>query len=198
MKANVRILSEAVRAGYQIVTTEPSAALCLREEYRNLIQDEDTELIAANTHEVCSYLWEMHKQNQLELDFKPVSMSVMYHEPCHSRTLDPSQPALNLMRLIPGLQVQMADAGCSGMAGTFGLQRKNFRTSLRIGWPLVSTMRESSAQFGTTECTACKLQMEQATTKPTVHPVALLAYAYGTMPQLAAWFSSRTEGTIVS
>ncbi len=197
-RTNVSLLAEAVRQGYTIVTTEPSAALCLQQEYRHLFQSEDTELIAANTYEACSYLWQMHTRNELELDFRPLSMSVMYHEPCHSRILDSSQPALNLLRLIPGLQVQTADAGCSGMAGTFGLQRKNYRTSLRIGWPLISTMKTTSAQFGTTECTACKLQMEQATTKPTVHPLAVLAYAYGRVPQFAAWFTSRTEGTVVS
>lgn len=198
VRTNISLLSEAVRQGYTIVTTEPSAALCLQQEYRHLFQSEETELIAANTYEACSYLWQMHSRNELELDFRPLSMSVMYHEPCHSRILDPSQPALNLLRLIPGLQVQTAEAGCSGMAGTFGLQRKNYRTSLRIGWPLISTMKTTSAQFGTTECTSCKLQMEQATTKPTVHPLAVLAYAYGRVPQFAAWFTSRTEGTVVS
>ena len=198
VRTNISLLAEAVRQGYTIVTTEPSAALCLQQEYRHLFHSEETELIAANTYEACSYLWQMHSRNELELDFRPLSMSIMYHEPCHSRILDPSQPALNLLRLIPGLQVQTAEAGCSGMAGTFGLQRKNYRTSLRIGWPLVSTMKTTSAQFGTTECTSCKLQMEQATTKPTVHPVAVLAYAYGRVPQFAAWFTSRTEGTVVS
>ncbi len=196
--ANIRLLAEAVRQGYDIVTTEPSAALCLREEYRHLVDSEETKLIAEHVFEACSYLWKMHKQNDLELDFKPLSMSVMYHEPCHSRVLDAGQPALNLLRLVPGLQVQTADAGCSGMAGTYGLQRKNFRTSLRVGWPLISTMKGTSAQFGTTECTSCKLQMEQATTKPTVHPIAVLAYAYGRMPQLAGWFTSRNEGFVVS
>ncbi len=198
VKSNISLLAEAVRQGYTIVTTEPSAALALRQEYRHLFQSEETELIAANTFEACSYLWNMHNRNELELDFRPVSMSVMYHEPCHSRVLDANQPALNLLRLIPGLQVQTADAGCSGMAGTYGLQRNNFRTSLRIGWPLVSTMKGTSAQFGTTECTSCKLQMEQATTKPTVHPIAVMAYAYGRMPQFAAWFSGRNEGTVVN
>lgn len=198
VNTNIRLLAEAIRQGYDIVTTEPSAALCLREEYGHLVESEETKLIAQHTFEACSYLWTMHKQNELELDFKPLSMSVMYHEPCHSRVLDGGQPALNLLRLVPGLQVQTADAGCSGMAGTFGLQRKNFRTSLRIGWPLISTMKGTSAQFGTTECTSCKLQMEQATTKPTVHPIAVLAYAYGRMPQLAGWFTSRNEGIVVN
>jgi FAD/FMN-containing dehydrogenase/Fe-S oxidoreductase len=198
IKQNVKILSEAVRQGYDIVTTEPSAALCLREEYRHAFDDEDTELIAKNTYEACGYLWAMHTRNELELDFKPVNMSVLYHEPCHSRVLDSSGPALNLLQLIPGLLVQFADAGCSGMAGTFGLQRKNYRLSLRIGRGLIGKMKETSAQLGTTECTSCKLQMEQASPKPTVHPVAMLAYAYGRMPQLAAWFISRNEGTVVS
>ncbi|MCA9191574.1 MAG: anaerobic glycerol-3-phosphate dehydrogenase subunit C [Planctomycetales bacterium] len=197
LKTNVRILSEAVRYGYEIVTTEPSAALCLKEEYLNLFKDEDTELISKHTYEACSYLWSMHLRNELELDFRPVSMSMYYHEPCHARVLDARQPALNLLQLIPGLQVTNANAGCSGMAGTFGLKRQNYRTSLRIGWALISGMRETSAQLGTTECTACKLQMEQATPKPTVHPVAMLAFAYGRMPQLAAWFSSRNSGTVV-
>jgi len=84
------------------------------------------------------------------------------------------------------------------MAGTYGLQRKNFRSSIRIGWNLISRVRATTAQIGATECIACKLQMDQATSKPTVHPVALLAYAYGRMPQLAAWFSSRNEGTVVT
>jgi len=198
VRSNVRLLAEAVRNGYDIVTTEPSAALCLQQEYRNLLQDEDTELISKHTYEACGYLWQMHMRNELELNFRPVSFAVVYHEPCHSRVLDSSRPGLNLLKLVPGLQVQVADSGCSGMAGTFGLQRKNYRTSLRIGRSLISTMKETPAQLGATECTACKLQMEQGTTKPTIHPVAMLAYAYGRMPQLAAWFSSRTEGLVVN
>lgn len=198
MGTNIKLLSEAIRQGYDVVTTEPSAALCLREEYRNLVQNEDTELIAKHTFEITSYLWQMHTKNELELDFRPINMSVVYHQPCHARVLDANEPALNLMRLIPGLQVQFADDGCSGMAGTFGLQRKNFRTSIRIGRGLVNRMKTTHAHMGATECTACKLQMEQGTSKPTIHPIALLAYSYGSMPQLAGWFSSRNEGKLVN
>lgn len=198
IKTNIELLADAVRQGYKIVTSEPSAALCLTQEYRQLLDNEDTRLIAENTSECCSYLWQMHLQNELELDFRPLNMSLLYHEPCHSRILDPRRPALELLKLIPGIQLQDADAGCSGMAGTFGLKQENFRTSLRIGRGLMTAVKETPAQLGITECTACKLQMEQATTKPAVHPVAVLAYAYGSMPQLAGWFTSRHEGLLVS
>ncbi len=197
-RQNIRLLSEAVRQGYEIVTTEPSAALCLQHEYRSLVDSEDTQLIAKHTWEACSYLWNLHLRNALELDFRPQNLSVLYHEPCHSRVLDSRQPALNLLRLVPGLQVNLADSGCSGMAGTYGLQRSNYRNSLRIGWNLITAAKDASTQLGATECTACKLQMEQGTTKPTVHPIALLAFAYGRMPQFAAWFSSRSEGLVVN
>jgi Fe-S oxidoreductase len=195
---NVKILSEGIRQGYDVVSLEPTAVLCFKNEYRSLIASEDTELIANNCYEASAYLWAMHERNELELDFKPVNFSVLYHEPCHARALYPHQPAKKLLELIPGLQVVNADAGCSGMAGTYGLQRKNFRTSLRIGWNLISSMKETTAQLGATECIACKLQMDQASSKPTVHPIALLAYAYGRMPQLAAWFTSRNDGLLVS
>jgi Fe-S oxidoreductase len=198
IKTNIQLLADAVRQGYTIVTTEPSAALCLKQEYRQLIDNEDTRLIAENTAECCSYLWQLHLQNELELDFRPVSMSLLYHEPCHARILDPRRPAWQLLKLIPGVQLEDAEAGCSGMAGTFGLKQQNFRTSVRIGRALMHAVKDTPAQLGITECTSCKLQMEQATTKPAVHPVAVLAYAYGSMPQLAGWFSSRHEGLLVS
>ena len=40
-------------------------------------------------------------------------------------------------------------------------------------------MRGGGIDVGSTECSACRLQMEQGTTKATVHPVKLLAKAYG-------------------
>jgi Fe-S oxidoreductase len=106
---------------------------------------------------------------------------VLYHAPCHVRARGGTSPAENLLRLIPGLAVQAADRGCSGMAGTFGLSRENYRASLRAGLGLVTAMRSAGVEAGATECSACRIQMEQGTTKPTVHPVKLLAKAYGSV-----------------
>jgi Fe-S oxidoreductase len=45
-------------------------------------------------------------------------------------------------------------------------------------------MRTGDLTIGTTECSSCKLQMEQGTTTPTLHPLKLLALAYGLMPEV--------------
>lgn len=195
---NVPALAEAVRQGYQIVTTEPSAALCLTHEYLNLGDDDDVRLVAENTSDACAYLWKMHQTGHLELDFKPVNATVGYHLPCHLRALDVGSPGENLLRLIPGLTVRRIEQGCSGMAGTYGMKRKNYRSSLRAGWGLISALRDPDIQVGTTECSACKIQMEQGTTKPTIHPMKMLAMSYRLMPDLDRLLTARGEDLVVT
>jgi FAD/FMN-containing dehydrogenase/Fe-S oxidoreductase len=179
-RRNVRILAEAVRLGYRIVCTEPSTVTCLTHDYPLLVDDEDLPKITAATCDAMTFLWELHREGRLRLDFRPLEARLLYHAPCHARIGAPAATAAeHLMRLVPGLSIDVADRGCSGMAGTFGLARENYRTSLRVGLGLMQAMRGGGIQAGATECSACRLQMEQGTTKPTVHPVKLLAKAYG-------------------
>jgi Fe-S oxidoreductase len=182
---NVRILAPYAREGHQIVCTEPSAAVCLKREYPFLIEHPEVETVAQQTTEAGAFLAELHAANRLDTKFHPLPVTVGYHAPCHVKALSPEEPFRALLGLIPGLVVHRLDAGCSGMAGTWGLSAENFRTSLRIGWPLITAMREEWLSCGTTECSSCKLQMEQGTATPTLHPLKLLAWSYeGRRPTL--------------
>ena len=187
---NVTLLAEAVRQGYHIVATEPTAALCLIREYPQLVDDDDARLVAENTSEACSYLWKLHTLGRLQLDLQPINMVLGYHMPCHLKALAAGPAGKNLLGLIPGLQVRHIEEGCSGMAGTYGLLRHNFRNSLRIGRGLFARLRDPEIQAGTTECSACKMQMEQGTFKPTIHPLKMLALAYDLMPEVETLLST--------
>jgi Fe-S oxidoreductase len=162
------------------------------------MDDEEARLVAQNTTEACTYLWRLHQQGILQLDLRPVNAALAYHMPCHIKALGVGSPTENLLRLVPALSVQRIEKGCSGMAGTFGLKKANYRTSLRAGWELISHMRQPGLQAGTTECSACKMQMEQGTTKPTLHPLKLLAMAYGLMPELAGQLTARGAELVVT
>jgi FAD/FMN-containing dehydrogenase/Fe-S oxidoreductase len=197
-KHNVALLADAIRQGYQIVTTEPSAALCLTHEYLNLLEDEDVRLVARHTSEACGYLWRLHRAGKLELDLKPVNATLGYHQPCHLRALSTESAGVELLRLIPGLQIHQIVQGCSGMAGAFGLQHKNYRSSLRAGRGMLNALRDPALQCGTTECSACKLQMEQGTNKPTLHPLKILALSYGLMPEVAQLLSARSKELVIT
>ncbi len=195
---NIAILAEAVRQGYHIVATEPSAALALTHEYLSLVDDDDARLVAENCSEACAYLWRLHQSGKLQLDLKPVNAVLGYHQPCHVKALDVGAPGENLLRLVPGLIVNRTQNSCSGMAGTFGLKRENYRASLRAGRALIGSLRSPRLQAGTTECSACKIQMEQGAGKPTIHPVKLLALAYGLMPEVAELLSVPVQELVVT
>ncbi len=183
---NVALLAEAVRQGYKVIATEPSAVLALTREYPMILDDdEDAIAVAENSFDACHYLWQLHQNGKLKLGFQPQRISVGYHVPCHLRALGVGAPAENLLRLVPGVRVNRVEKGCSGIAGLYGIKRQNYRASLRAGFELIDAVRTGSFQVGMTECSTCKIQMEQGTAKPTIHPVKLLALAYGLMPELA-------------
>jgi FAD/FMN-containing dehydrogenase/Fe-S oxidoreductase len=182
---NLRALADLAREGFPIVCSEPTAALMLRQDYPDLLDDPDANLVAEQVVELTSYLWDLHRAGRLRTDFRPVHLSVGHHVPCHLKALGkpPAGPAL--LALIPGLRVLTIDVNCSGMAGTFGLKAANYEVALEAGRPLLERLRGPQALFGSTECSTCRLQMEDGSHKRTLHPVQYLAFAYGLMPDVA-------------
>jgi FAD/FMN-containing dehydrogenase/Fe-S oxidoreductase len=181
---NVRELAELAREGSPIVCTEPSSALCLKHEYPMLLNHPDVDVVASQVVDAGAYLASLHRAGRLKTDFRPLDLDVAYHTPCHLKALQCGTPLADLLSLIPQLRLHRIEQGCSGMAGAYGLTERNFATSIRIGWGLITRMRDPELNVGTTECSGCKFQMEQGTSTPTVHPLKLLAYAYGLMPEI--------------
>ena len=138
---NLRILAELAREGYTIVCSEPTAALMLRHDYLDLVDDADTRLVAEHVSELTSFLWNLHGQGRLRSDFQRLEISVGHHVPCHLKALGDPPAGAALLALIPGLRVQTIDVSCSGMAGTFGLKATNYEISLETGRPMLEVLR---------------------------------------------------------
>ena len=51
---------------------------------------------------------------------------------------------LDLLKLIPGIDIESLDRGCTGMAGTFGIAAEHFEQSVQIGDPLIRTLQTNS------------------------------------------------------
>lgn len=176
---NFEIAVELVREGYKIVMTEPSAALMLRDEAKNLVADSDLEAVAAVTFEISEYLALRHVQKGLGIALQAIPVAVGYHEPCHQRALGLRANPLDLLHAIPSLRVMEVDLGCSGMGETFGLRADGFDLSLKAGSAMLGRMAASDIHAAATQCGACRAQIEQAAHKPTLHPTKLLAISAG-------------------
>jgi FAD/FMN-containing dehydrogenase/Fe-S oxidoreductase len=182
---NLRILADLAREGYVILCSEPTAALMLRHDYPDLVDDPDVQLVADHVNELTSFLWRLHIQGRLRTEFQPLELSIAHHVPCHLKALGEPPAGAALLALIPGVRVQTLDLGCSGMAGTFGLKANNYEVSLEVGRPMLEALRRPRTLLGSTECSTCRLQMEEGSGKRTLHPVQYLALAYGLMPELS-------------
>ena len=194
---NVRVFADLAREGYRIVSLEPTAALMLAQDYADILDDPDTAAVAANTVELTSYLGELHAAKRLRTDFRPLDVTLGHHIPCHLKALRGPIRSPDLLALIPGVRVHTIDAGCSGMAGTWGLKAENYLTSLAAGAGMFAELNRPRVLFGSTECSACRLQMQEGSGKRTLHPVQYLAYAYGLLPELGPRFH-RPLGGLVS
>jgi len=182
---NLRLLADLAREGFQIVCSEPTAAVMLKTDYPHLVDDPDVGLVAEQTVELTAYLGDLRSQGRLRTDFQALPISVGHHVPCHVKALGRPPSGPELLALIPGLRVHTIDVSCSGMAGTFGLKAENYDVSLAAGRPMLEELCRPRVLFGSTECSTCRMQMEEGSGKVTLHPAQYLALAYGLLPDMA-------------
>jgi Fe-S oxidoreductase len=84
------------------------------------------------------------------------------------------------------------------MAGTFGLGATNYEMSHRAGRPMLDELSRPRVLFGSTECSTCRMQMEDGSGKRTLHPAQYLALAYGLMPELADRLRRPLRGLVLT
>jgi len=177
----VRHLAPWVQKGYTVVCSEPSAALALRDELRHFVAGPEAEQVAGHTAELMIYLWDLHCQGKLSPPASRSQGEYAYHLPCHVMALTDGLPSVQLMTALCGIRVTDIKAGCCGLAGTYGMQRKNRETSTRMAHRLKETLGLLEVRDVLTECSACRMQIEYLSSgRHTVrHPIQVLAAAYG-------------------
>lgn len=175
-QSNVTALREAISSkGLPVLATSSTCTFTLRDEYPHLL-DVDNSGLREHIELATRWLWrELDKGAELPL--KPLPLKVVYHTPCHMEKMGWSLYTLELLRRIPGLQLQVLDSQCCGIAGTYGFKSENYPTSQAIGAPLFAQIEASGADLVITDCETCKWQIEMSTSKRCEHPISLLAQA---------------------
>ena len=156
-----------------------SCGLSLKKEWNDIIGSEETQAISEHTFHISEYLLLLKEKGELVEDFTPVKEKIGYHTPCHLKVQgEASKSSIQLLQLIPGLDVQAINQGCCGICGSWGMKKENYEVSLQIGSDLFHDMNKTEIQEGITDCPTCELQLKHATTKHIRHPVEVLAEAY--------------------
>ena len=179
---NVKHLAKAVRAGYKIVCSEPSAALCLKQELRHFVAGDDAKLVSENSYELMNYLLRLYREGKLKCrtsdERRTTSDEYVYHLPCHLAAVGDKRASIELLEKLRGVKVTDLNAGCCGLAGTFGMQKKNYELSSQIAANLKDALAKSPTKNVLTECSACKMQIEHMSDCVVRHPIKIIVDAF--------------------
>jgi glycerol-3-phosphate dehydrogenase subunit C len=147
------------------------------------MHDEDTTLVAHSTYDLSEFLLILLEDGRLNLNLKTLPLSLPYHIPCQYRAHRLGQPSAEILDLIPGLQIVISDATCCGIAGTYGYKLEKYSIAMQVGEPLFKFVIESGAPLAVCDSETCRWQITHATGIPAIHPIELLAAAYGYPPE---------------
>ena len=178
LRYSVKYLAEAVKAGYKIVCSEPSAAMCLKEELRLFVDSEDARLVSENVYELMSFLLGLFKRGKLKSASKQRAERFLYHSPCHLLATGDSKASIELLGGLCSAEIIDINAGCCGIAGTFGMQKKNALLSDKISENLAKALADSDIKTVLSECSICRMQIEHISDSEAIHPVKVLAQAW--------------------
>lgn len=178
--ANVGSLIEHARAGVPIVGTSTSCTLTIKEEAPELLDayDEDSRVVAAGTFDIHEFLLALAAEGDLT-GLREIPMRLPYHPPCQYRAHRLGIPALEVMRLIPGLEVVESGVGCCGIAGTYGYKTEKYRIAMDVGRPLFEFVEEEDAPVVACDSETCRWQITHGTGVPAVHPIEVVAASLG-------------------
>jgi glycerol-3-phosphate dehydrogenase subunit C len=177
IKSNVAALSQAVRQGYKIVVPSASCSYMLKQDYPRFLPTDDSRLAAENTYDLSEYLVKVHEKGKLDLGFSQKVGKIRYHQPCHLKAQNIGFKAQELLSLIPGAEVKRMQC-CSGHDGSWSVKKENFEASMKVGKPLFKFMKTEDVCTAT-DCPLSAIQVQQGTGKKPVHPIVIMAQAYG-------------------
>ena len=184
--AQARALVTALATGTvpdsPIVGCEPSCLFTLRDEHGSLLAgDPHVGAVAGRVRQVEELLGAAIDDGRLTLaaDSWLAGRRVLYHGHCHQKAEVGTAATTALLRRIPGIELVELDAGCCGMAGSFGYEAEHYEISMTVGrdrlFPAVEAEGPDTVVAATG--TSCREQIGHGTRREAWHPIELVAQA---------------------
>jgi FAD/FMN-containing dehydrogenase/Fe-S oxidoreductase len=129
----VAALAPHVARGAAIVGLEPSCLLSLRDEFLVLGLGDAAQRLGERAFMIEEFLaWE-HRAGRLHLPLAPLpERRALVHGHCHQKAFDAMGAVREVLGLVPDLAVDVVEASCCGMAGSFGYDAAHYDISLRM------------------------------------------------------------------
>ena len=168
-------LEPQISAGIPIVGLEPSCIAVFRDELTNLFpNDENAQRLSKQAFLLSEFL-EMHVP-----DYQPPKMQrkAVVHGHCHHKAIMGMGPELTVLKKL-GLDFELLDSGCCGMAGSFGFEKAHYDVSIKCGERVLLPAVRNAAKdtLIITDGFSCREQIAQTTDRQALHLAQVIQMA---------------------
>jgi len=177
---NVRLLKDVISGETPLVGIEPSAILCFRDEYPELVDQsllKDAEHLSEHALMIDEFLaGEIDKGHIRQEQFTRKKRLVKLHGQCLQKSLASTAPTKKVLSLPENYTVEEINSGCCGMAGAFGYEEEHYDLSMQIGeLVLFPAVRETDDMtIIAAPGTSCRRHIKDGTGRTAQHPVEVL------------------------
>ncbi len=185
---NVAVLVNEVRSGNEVIVSQPTCAYVVRKDYPMYLahtpQAADAELVAAHVADPAEYLVALHRADGTQLDTEfpgresgAVPDTVTYHVACHLQAQQIGLKSRDLLK-VAGVGATLVQR-CSGIDGTWGYRAENYELARQLAQPLKREVEAAGNQVVCGDCHLANGSIQQETGTRPIHPMQLMARAYG-------------------
>jgi FAD/FMN-containing dehydrogenase/Fe-S oxidoreductase len=156
-----------IRDGTPLIALEPSCGAVFRDELLGLFpRDADALRLSRQTFLLTEFL----EKRAPNFSAGPLRRKALVHGHCHQRAIVTMQHDESMLRKI-GVDFEVLDSGCCGMAGAFGFEAKHYDVSIMAGERvLLPRVREASPEtLIVADGFSCREQIAQTTGRRALH-----------------------------
>ncbi len=163
--------------GVPIIGLEPSCLLTLRDELLSLRSDVSARSISAHALLFEEFLVREAEAGRLRLPLRPVAAKAIVHGHCHQKSFGAFKSVEQVLRLVPGLNIETIESSCCGMAGAFGYGADTYQSSMEMAeLSLLPAVRRADATaLIVADGTSCRHQIKDGTERHALHVARVLA-----------------------
>jgi Fe-S oxidoreductase len=162
-----------------IVGLEPSCLLTLRDEMLSMGLGAPAQVVSAQALLLEEFLAREAQAGRLDAlskKLRPLDKRVLVHGHCHQKAFGALSPVMEVLKLIPGVQPELIESSCCGMAGSFGYETNHYDISMQMAeLSLLPAVRKYPGAIVIADGTSCRHQIQAGAQRESVHAAVLLA-----------------------
>ena len=175
-EVNLASIRKAVAAGEPVLTTSSTCTFTMRDEYPDVLGLKNAD-VRDSIMLATKWLYEKVSSGEIKLKFRKDlkdKEKAVYHTACHMQKMGWQYYSIELLKMIPWLDLTVLEQNCCGISGTFGFKKENYEYSQKIGEKLFKDIEEAKPDIVITDCETCKWQIEMSTGSLVLNPIEVL------------------------